>query len=79
MSKCEFAQTYLVYLIHVIGGGKLRVDPPKFEVNVSWPRPKTITEVRSFLDAVQYWRKFLAIFSSIATPLHSLMRVKRYF
>ena len=79
MTKREFTKTYLVYLGHVIGGGKLIVDPSKVDYIVNWPRPKTVTEVRSFLGAFQYWRKFIAGFSSIPTPLYTLKSVKKYF
>ena len=79
MSKCEFAKTYLVYLGHIIGGGHLRVDPSKVVVIVNQPRPNTITEIRSFLGAVQYWRKFISGFSSIAAPLHALTSIKEIF
>jgi hypothetical protein len=36
-------------------------------------------KVRSFLGAVQYWRKFIANFSFIAAPLHALTSVKQVF
>ena len=79
MSKCEFAKTSLVYLGHIIGGGHLRVDPAKVAVIVNWPRPNTVTEIRSFLGAVQYWRKFIYGFSSIDAPLHALTSIKEIF
>ena len=79
MSKCEFAKTSLVYLGHILGGGHLRVDPAKVAVIVNWPRPNTVTEIRSFLGAVQYWRKFISGFSSIAAPLHALTSIKEIF
>ena len=79
MSTCEFAKNSLVYLGHIIGGGYLRVDPAKVVVIVTYPRPNTITEIRSFLGAVQYWRKFISGFSSIAAPLHALTSVKEIF
>ena len=79
MSKCEFDKTSLVYLGHIIGGGHLRVDPAKVAVIVNWPRPNTITEIRSSLGAVQYWRKFISGFSSIVAPLHALTSVKQNF
>ena len=71
MSKCEFGKTSLVYLGHIVGGGALRIDPYKVEAIVNWPTPKSITEVRSFLGATQYWRKFISKFSAIATPMHA--------
>ena len=45
MSKCEFGKTYLV---HIVGGGELRINPSKVEVIVNWPMPKTVIEVRNF-------------------------------
>ena len=79
MSKCEFGKTSLVYLGHIVGGGELKIDPYNFDVILNWPKPKTVTEVRSFLGAAQYWRKFVANFSSIASPLHALTSMKKVF
>jgi hypothetical protein len=79
MSKCEFGKTALVYLAHIVGGGKLNIDPSKIEVIVKWPEPKSVTEIRSFLGAIQYWRSFIPNFSFIAAPLHALTSVKNTF
>jgi hypothetical protein len=79
MSKCEFGKTALVYLGHIVGGGQLKIDPSKIEAIVKWPEPKSVTEVRRFLGAVQYWRRFIPNFSFIATPLHALTSVKNTF
>ena len=79
MSKCEYGKTSLVYLGHIVGGGELKIDPSKVEVILNWPKPNTVTEVRSFLGVAQYWRKFIAIFSSIAALLHALTSVKKVF
>eukprot|EP00253_Pinus_taeda_P019290 PITA_19290 len=79
MSKCEFGKTFLVYLGQIVGGGALRIDPAKIEAIVKWPTPKSITEVRSFLGATQYWRKFISNFSSIATRMHAVTTVKHAF
>jgi hypothetical protein len=79
MSKCEFGKTSLIYLGHIVGGGELEIDPSKVKVILEWPKPNNVTEVRSFLGAAQYWRKFIANFSSIAAPLHAVTRVKQVF
>ena len=79
MSNCEFGKTSLVYLGHIVGGGELKIDPSKVEVILNWPKPNTVTKVRIFLGATQYWRKFIANFSSIAAPLHALASVKKVF
>eukprot|EP00253_Pinus_taeda_P010660 PITA_10660 len=79
MSKCEFGKTSLVYLGHIVGGGTLRIDPAKIEAIVNFPTTKSITEVRSFLGAAQYWRKFVSNFSSIVVPMHAVTSVKHAF
>ncbi|KAL8125566.1 hypothetical protein AgCh_013013 [Apium graveolens] len=58
-------------------GGK--VDPTKIEAIMSWERPKTPTEVRSFLGLAGYYRRFVKDFSKIATPLTKLTRKNQKF
>jgi len=79
MSKCDFGKTSLVYLGHIVGGCELKIDPSKVEVILNWCKRNTVTEVRSILGETKYWRKFIANFSSIATPLHALTSVKKVF
>lgn len=79
LSKCEFGKTSLVYLGHIFGHGQLKIDPSKVEAIVNWPKPTSVTKVHSFLGAVQYWRRFIANFSIIASPLHTLTSVKQVF
>ena len=62
LSKCEFGKTSLNYLGYIVGGGELKIDPSKVEVIVNLPKPKSATEVRSFLGATQYWRILLLTF-----------------
>jgi hypothetical protein len=79
MSKCEFGKTSLVYLGHIIGGGELKIDPSKVKFILDWPKPNNVTKVRIFLGETQYWRKFIANFSSMATPLHAVTSIKQVF
>jgi hypothetical protein len=79
LSKCEFGKTSFIYLGHIVGGGELKIDPYKVKVILEWSRPNNVTEVRIFLGAAQYWRKFIANFSSIAAPLHAVTSVKKGF
>ena len=79
LSKCEFGKTSLVYLGYIVGGGQLKIDSTKIDVIVKWRRPQNVTEVRSFLGAVQYWRKFISRFSFMTSPLHALTSSKVSF
>ena len=72
LKKCEFAQQYFVYLGYVVGGGELKIDPSKMEAIMKWLVPTNVSEVRSFIGAEKYLRKFIASFSMVAAPLHSM-------
>ncbi|XP_016684435.1 uncharacterized mitochondrial protein AtMg00860-like [Gossypium hirsutum] len=50
----------------------IRVDPSKVFAVVNWKTPKNITEVRSFLSLVGYYRRFVKNFSMIASPMTRL-------
>lgn len=70
--KCTlFAQT-VEYLGHVVSEHGISTDPKKTEAIRKWPKPRNITELRSFLGFCSYYRKFVHSFAAIAKPLHVL-------
>ena len=50
------------------------VDPEKVEAVMSWERPKSVFEVRSFLGLAGYYRRFSENFSRLATLMMRLTR-----
>ncbi len=54
--KCEFMKSEIPFLGMIIGKGGINVDPKKVEVLQNWPRPKTLTDVRSFIGLLQFFR-----------------------
>nr|GEY84801.1 retrotransposon protein, putative, Ty3-gypsy subclass [Tanacetum cinerariifolium] len=50
------------------------MDPAKVEAITKWPRPTSVTEVRSFLGLAGYYRRFVEGFSCLSLPLTKLMR-----
>ncbi len=55
-------------------GGELKITDEKIEAVKSWPRCKTVGEVRTFLGFVSFVRKFIRGFSEIALPLVRLTK-----
>ncbi|KAL5541376.1 hypothetical protein UlMin_042467 [Ulmus minor] len=77
--KCEFWLEKVGFLGHIVSRDGISVDPSKTEAVSGWSRPKTISEVRSFLGMAGYYRRFVEGFSRIATPLTALTRKNHRF
>ena len=71
-SKCRLFQEEISYLGHVVSKDGIATDPAKIEVVKNWKVPTTVTEVKSFLGFVSYYRRFIPKFSMIARPLHKV-------
>ena len=48
------------------------VDLEKVEAVMSWERPKSVFEIRSFLGLAGYYRRFIQNFSRLAVPMARL-------
>nr|GEW76682.1 putative reverse transcriptase domain-containing protein [Tanacetum cinerariifolium] len=72
--KCEFWLGQLAFLGHIMLADGITMDLAKVEAITKWPRPKTVTKVRSFLGLAGYYRRFEEGFSCLALPLTKLMR-----
>ena len=60
------------FLGHIVSAEGIRTDPKKTETVLSWPVPRFLKELRSFLGLYSYYRKFIRNFSTLAKPLHRL-------
>ncbi|GJR48271.1 putative nucleotidyltransferase, ribonuclease H [Tanacetum coccineum] len=78
-SKCEFWLKEVQFLGHVINGNGIHMDPSKIEAVKNWKAPRTLTEVRSFLELVGYYRRFIENFSKIAKSLTILTQKSKTF
>ena len=73
-SKCEFCLAEVGFLGHVASASGLSVDPRKNEAVMSWERPKSVFEIRSFLGLAGYYRRFIEDFSRLAMHMTRLTR-----
>ena len=78
-SKYNFFKTQISYLGHLVSKEGIITDPSKIETVKNWPKPKTLNDIRSFLDFVGHYRKFIKNLSSIARPLDDLLQRKELF
>ena len=71
-SNCEFWLTEVKFLRHVVSVTGVSVDPEKVEAVMSWERPKSVFEIRSFLGLAGYYKRFIKDFSRLAPPMTRL-------
>jgi hypothetical protein len=73
-SKCHWAQPQVEYLGHVVSVDGVRMDPRKTAAVRDWPVPTSVQDLRKFLGLTNYFRKFIARYSSLAAPLTDLTK-----
>jgi hypothetical protein len=64
-SKCGFYQRKIQYLGHIISEQGIFVDLKNIKAIMNWPTPKNVTDIRSCMVLVGYYRKFIEGFSKI--------------
>lgn len=72
--KCKFFQTSVRYLGHIVSDKGVETDPEKIASIKSWPVPKNLKQLRSFLGFAGYYRRFIKDYAIIAKPLNDLTR-----
>jgi len=70
--KCEFYQKQIEYLRLVISENKVEMDPMKVARVCDWPTPENWTDMQAFIGFVNFYRRFIQNFSTIARPLFDL-------
>ncbi|KAK3525886.1 hypothetical protein QTP70_010942 [Hemibagrus guttatus] len=71
--KCEFLRTTIMFLGYVISRQVVEMDLTKVCAVTEWPNPTTIKELQWFLGFANFYRHFIWNYSSVASPLTSLL------
>nr|KYP50893.1 Retrovirus-related Pol polyprotein from transposon 17.6 [Cajanus cajan] len=79
LSKCEFWLDEVKFLGHVILAEGIVIDSAKVELVLQWERPRTVTDIRSFVGLAGYYKRFIEGFSKIVAPLTQLTRKEQPF
>lgn len=73
-AKCQFAKQSIKYLGHVVSASGIQTDPEKVAAISQISPPKSVKDVRSFLGAASWYRKFVPNFARITAPLVQLVK-----
>ena len=72
--KCEIGLASVSYLGFVIDREGLRPNPLKIKAIMDAPAPKDLTQLRSYLGMINFYRKFLRNAADLLEPLNRLLR-----
>ena len=74
--KCQFSQTQITFLGHVINHHGISPDPRKTAAILAMMPPSSVTELRRFMDMVNQMTKFSPNIAQISKPLRELLSSK---
>lgn len=72
--KCEFHTTSTTFLGYVISPEGVAMDESKVNAVLKWSVPRTLKELQRFLGFANFYRRFIRNFSSVVSPLTSMVK-----
>jgi hypothetical protein len=66
LKKCQFFQSNLKYLGYIVSASGVQVDSAKVSAIANMAAPHDISQLRSFIGGMNYYRKFIPKLASIA-------------
>ena len=74
LEKCKWKVKEVGFLGVVIGPEGIKMEEEKMKGVLEWPTPKCVKDVQKFLGLANYYRRFIKGFTSIARPLHDMVK-----
>lgn len=72
--KCKFAESRSIFLGHDISKGGIRPPSDRVELLQDYPIPTNRKELQRVLGLFNWFRKFIANYSAIASPLYCVLK-----
>ena len=72
--KCVFMADEVVYMGHLVNAEGTRATKDKIESIQKAPTPTNVTELKSYLGLLNYYRAFLPNLSTVLQPLNELLQ-----
>ncbi len=79
INKCEFHVQEIIFLELLMSIERLKMNPRKVQAVVKWPALNNLTQVQSFIDFCNFYRRFIKNFSKIVRSMIQLTQKKVIF
>ena len=77
-AKCEFFRTQMEFLGFMVSADGVAPVPGRVDAIRAIPVPETVSQLRSFIGMVNFFRTHIAGFSELASPLTDLLQGTRH-
>lgn len=74
LSKCIFNSTSVSFLGYIVSRQGVSMCPKKVEAISGWPTPTSVTDIQRFLGLTNFYRKFVAGYSRLISPMTDLTK-----
>jgi hypothetical protein len=79
LSKYKFYIRRIIFLGYVIILGKISLDPEKVKTIITWEILIIVKQIQSFLGFVNFYKKFIKLYSKVVLFLIDLTRKNQVF
>lgn len=73
-TKCKFNQSEVKFLGHIVNQDGIKPDPAKTAAVRDYPMPTTVSQVRTFLGMLNFFRKHIHRYAELTLPFTRLLR-----
>ncbi|CAJ0958267.1 unnamed protein product [Ranitomeya imitator] len=73
-SKCLFGVQKVSFLGFIFSPSTIEMDPVKVQAIYDWTQPTSVKSLQKFLGFANFYRRFIANFSTVAKPLTDLTK-----
>ena len=74
MEKSSILKSEVLFLGYIIGESGMRCDPERVKIYEEWEQPTNARQLISFLQSLQYYKRFIRNFALISAPLYDLTK-----
>ena len=76
--KCQFLQSEIYALGHIISKEGIAPDPSKISILKNLTHPRSQYEAQAFVAFANYYRKFIKGFANIAKPIYDVIKQGKF-